>query len=76
MEQSFEEKVIAKLDELRGCLQADGGDLELISIQDKTVTLALRGACGNCPHAAMTLKEGIERVLRDEIDPEIVVERA
>ena len=38
--------------------------------------LRLRGACGGCPHAQMTLKQGIEAYLRNEVDPEIVVERA
>lgn len=72
----MEEKIRKQLDELRCMLQADGGDLEIISIEGKTVTLALRGACGACPHAQMTLKEGIERVLRENVDPEIIVERA
>jgi len=70
------EKIRAKLEELRGMLQADGGDLEVVEINGKNVKLRLRGACGCCPHAAMTLKQGIERALRDAIDPEIVVERA
>ncbi len=69
------EKVIAKLEELRGMLQADGGDLEFIDMEGKVVHVRLRGACGSCPYATQTLKDGIERVLRDEIDPEIVVER-
>lgn len=72
----MEEKIRMKLEELRGFLQADGGDLEIVSIEGKNVTLALKGACGGCPHATMTIKDGIERILRDEIDPEIVVERA
>lgn len=72
----MEEQIRALLEELRGMLQADGGDLEIISIEGKDVTLALRGACGSCPHAQMTLKEGIERVLREQIDPEINVIRA
>ena len=59
----------------RSYLQADGGDLEIVAIEGKTVKLALKGACGGCPHATMTIKDGIERVLRDEIDPEITVER-
>lgn len=71
----MEEQIRAKLEELRAFLQADGGDLEIVSIVDKVVTLKLRGACGTCPHAQMTLKDGIERCLRKEIDPEIVVER-
>ena len=69
------EQIKAKLEELRGMLQADGGDLEVVAIEDKTVKLRLRGACGSCPHATMTLKQGIERILRESIDPEIVVER-
>ena len=70
------EKITARLEELRSCLQADGGDLEIVSIEGKQVLLKLRGACGTCPHAQMTLKDGIERLLREEIDPEITVERA
>ena len=73
---TMEEKIKAKLEELRSMLQADGGDLELVSIADKTVTLRLRGACGHCPHATVTLKQGIERALRETIDPKIIVERA
>lgn len=69
------EKVKAKLEELRAMLQADGGDLEFIDMEDKIVHVRLRGACGCCPHAMMTLKGGIEHVLREEIDPEITVER-
>ena len=71
----MEEQIRARLEELRGFLQADGGDMEIISIEGKVVTLKLRGACGCCPHAQMTLKDGIERILREEIDPGIVVER-
>ncbi len=69
------DKIRDRLESLRGMLQADGGDLELIDIEGKIVHLRLRGACGCCPHAMMTLKGGIERVLREEIDPEITVER-
>lgn len=64
-----------KLQELRGMLQADGGDMDVVSIADKVVKVRLRGACGGCPHATVTLKQGIERILRETIDPEIVVER-
>jgi Fe-S cluster biogenesis protein NfuA len=71
----MEEKIRAKLDELRVHLQADGGDLDIVSIEGKEVKVMLRGACGCCPHATMTIKEGLERILREEIDPEIVVER-
>lgn len=71
----MDEKIKAKLEELRKMLQADGGDAELIEINGKTVKLRLRGACGCCPHATMTLKQGIERILRETVDAEIVVER-
>ena len=71
----MDEQIKAKLEELRGMLQVDGGDMELVSITGKTVSLRLRGACGSCPHATLTLKQGIERILREQIDPEITVER-
>ncbi|MDD3155223.1 MAG: NifU family protein [Victivallaceae bacterium] len=69
------QKILNRLEELRVHLQADGGDLEVIGIQGKVVQVKLRGACGGCPHAAMTLKNGIEHILREELDPEIVIER-
>lgn len=68
-------KITERLETLRSVLQADGGDLEIVAIEGKTVKLKLRGACGGCPHAAMTIKGGLERILRDEIDPEITIER-
>ncbi len=70
----MEEKIKAKLEELRGGLQADGGDLELVKIDGKVVHLKLVGHCGSCPFAMITLKQGIEVALQ-EIDPEITVER-
>lgn len=71
----MQEAIKNKLEELRGMLQADGGDMDVVEIDGKTVKLRLRGACGSCPHATMTLKQGIERILRETLDPEIVVER-
>ncbi|MDD4026485.1 MAG: NifU family protein [Kiritimatiellae bacterium] len=71
----MQDAIRAKLEELRGMLQADGGDMEIVAIEDKNVKLRLRGACGSCPHATMTIKQGIERILRESIDPEILVER-
>ena len=70
----MEEKIKAKLEEMRGGLQADGGDLELVKIAGEAVYLKLVGHCGSCPFAMMTLKQGIEIGLQ-EIDPEITVER-
>ncbi len=71
----MEEQIKEKLEELRGMLQADGGDLELVSIDGTTVGLRLTGACGGCPHAMVTLKQGIERILKEQVDDSIVVER-
>ena len=68
-------KITDRLEELRVHLQADGGDLEIVAIEGKIVKLRLHGACGGCPHATMTIKGGLERILRDELDPEITIER-
>jgi len=73
--ENLTDKITARLEEMRQYLQADGGDLEIVAINGKTVQLKLRGACGGCPHATMTIKNGLERVLREEIDPEITIER-
>ncbi len=72
---NLEEQVKEMLDTLRPMLQADGGDLEFVKMEGKTVFLKLVGHCGSCPYALLTLKQGIESRLR-ELDPEIVVERA
>ena len=71
---TIEEQVKTMLGELRPMLQADGGDLEFVKMDGKTVFLKLVGHCGSCPYAMMTLKNGIEAKLQ-ELDPEIVVER-
>ncbi len=71
----MEEKIRSKLEELRGHLQADGGDLEVVSIANSDVKLRLKGACGSCPHATMTIKQGIERILRETVDAAITVEQ-
>ena len=72
----MEEKIRARLEELREMLQADGGDLELVEIKGTQVTLRLKGSCGCCPHALVTLKQGVEQFLKEQVDPAIVVERA
>ena len=73
--ENLTEKITTRLNEMRQYLQADGGDLEIVAIEGKLVQLKLRGACGGCPHATMTIKNGLERVLREELDPEITIER-
>mgnify|MGYP003376347119 CR=1 FL=1 len=65
----LKEKVQAVLDKVRPGLQADG-DVELLNIENGVVTVALRGACGSCPFSLMTLKQGIEARIKEEI-PEI-----
>jgi len=62
------EKVEEVLNQVRHTLQADGGDVELIDVsEDGVVKVRLTGACGGCPMAQITLRSGIERVLREEI---------
>ncbi len=64
------EKVETALDRIRPVLQTDGGDVELVDVKDGVVSLRLTGACKGCPMATMTLRNGIERILREEL-PEI-----
>ncbi len=71
----MEQQIRDVLEELRGALQADGGDLDVVAIHGTKVMLKLKGACGCCPHAQMTLKNGIERILREKVNEEIEVER-
>ena len=69
----METKIRAKLEELRNMLKSDGGDMDIVSIAGSQVNLRLKGACGCCPHATLTLKQGIERILREAVDPTITV---
>lgn len=57
------------IDQVRPLLQADGGDIELVSMEESTgvVSVRLHGACSGCPHAAMTLKMGVERHLKEKV---------
>jgi Fe-S cluster biogenesis protein NfuA len=66
----MKEKVEKALDKIRPSLRADGGDVELVEVEDGVVKVKLTGACGGCPMSQMTLKMGIERLLKQEI-PEI-----
>ena len=60
-------KVEEILNTIRPSLQADGGDVELVDVKEGVVSLKLTGACAGCPMSAMTLKNGIERTLKQEI---------
>ncbi len=64
------DKVEAVLGKIRPSLVADGGNVELIDVNDGVVKIKLTGACAGCPMATMTLKSGIERILKQEI-PEV-----
>lgn len=66
----MKEKIEQALAKIRPALQADGGDVELVGVEDGVVKVMLKGACAGCPVATMTLKQGIERVLKEEI-PEV-----
>ncbi|NGQ96958.1 NifU family protein [Brevibacillus sp. SYP-B805] len=55
------------LDKLRPYLQRDGGDVQLVDVEDGIVKLRLMGACGSCPSSTITLKAGIERALFEEV---------
>jgi Fe-S cluster biogenesis protein NfuA len=66
----MKEKVEEALNKIRPSLRADGGNVELVSVEDGVVKVRLTGACGGCPMSQMTLKMGIERLLKKEV-PEI-----
>jgi len=61
---------------VRPALQADGGDLQLIGLEGNVLKINYQGACGSCPSSAMGTLKAIESILRDEFNPEIVVEMA
>jgi len=64
------ERVQEVLDRIRPALQADGGDVELIDIEGGVVKVRLVGACAGCPMSQLTLTNGVERVLKEQI-PEV-----
>lgn len=66
----MKEQVQAALEEIRPNLQADGGDVELVGVEDGVVSVKLVGACAGCPMSTMTLKNGIERILKERV-PEV-----
>ena len=61
-------------DEVRPRLAADGGDIELVDVDAHRVVVALRGLCSNCSSRTVTLKDLVEKILREQVEPEIVVE--
>ncbi|MBN1456653.1 MAG: NifU family protein [Sedimentisphaerales bacterium] len=70
-EKSFEDKVTEVIQTIRPMLQGDGGDIELVGVdEDNSVRVRLQGACKGCPGAQMTLKNGVERLLQEKV-PEV-----
>ena len=63
------------LNKLRPFLLRDGGDCELVDIEEGVVKLRLLGACGSCPSSTITLKAGIERALLEEVPGVVEVEQ-
>ena len=66
----MKERVEAALDKIRPALRADGGDVELVDVKEGVATVRLTGACGGCPMSSMTLRMGVERVVKEDV-PEI-----
>ena len=69
-EDKMKEQIEAAMKKIRPMLQRDGGDVELVDVEDGVVKVRLQGACAGCPMSQMTIKNGIERILKQEI-PEI-----
>lgn len=70
-ETTFEDKVKEVIESVRPALQGHGGDVELVGTDDdNTVRVRLQGACQGCPGAAMTMRMGIERILKEKV-PEV-----
>ena len=64
----MKEKVQAAIDKIRPMLKADGGDVELVDVSaEGVVQVRLQGACSGCPMSRMTLKNGIERIIKEEV---------
>jgi len=69
MEEIVKIEVQQALEEIRPMLQADGGDVELVEVtEDGIVRVRLQGACKGCPMSQMTIKNGIERLLKEKVD--------
>ncbi|MDQ0060716.1 MULTISPECIES: NifU family protein [Paenibacillus] len=68
VQETMYDEVLDVLDKLRPFLQRDGGDVELVDVEDGIVKLRLMGACGSCPSSTITLKAGIERALLEEVE--------
>lgn len=73
MNAEIEKKVLEAIEMIRPSLQNDGGDIDFVKMEDYKVFVRLRGACAGCAMAAMTLKGGVERMLKYNVDDKIEV---
>ena len=71
MTEAIEEQVKKLLEDVKPQLQADGGDINFVSMENGVVKVELKGACAGCPMSAMTVQWGVERYLKSRI-PEVV----
>jgi len=71
MSESIETRVQKALDMIRPQIQADGGDIEFVGVEKQKLKVRLKGACGTCPMATVTLKQGVEALVKSEV-PEIL----
>jgi Fe-S cluster biogenesis protein NfuA len=71
MKQNIKEQVEKAIEEVRPNLQADGGDIELVDVENGIAKVKLKGACAGCPMSTMTVKMGVESFLRKKV-PQIV----
>jgi Fe-S cluster biogenesis protein NfuA len=69
-DKEMRENIEKALEKIRPALRADGGDIELVDVVDGVVKVRLTGACGGCPMSQMTLKMGVEKVLKQQV-PEV-----
>ncbi|MBE0512061.1 MAG: NifU family protein [Candidatus Bathyarchaeota archaeon] len=74
MKETVKDKVEKALKELRPQLQADGGDIELVGVQNGIVKVKMKGACAGCPMSTMTLQWGVENFLKKKIPGIVKVE--
>ncbi len=69
----MEEKIKDAINAIRPALQNDGGDIEFIRLEGKNVYVRLVGACAGCPMSQITLSNGVQRYVREVVDPELVI---
>ena len=74
--EELEQKIKAALEPINEMLATHGGSANFVSLDGKKLLVAMKGACGHCPHAIATIKGYIEAQLREQVDPEITVEPA